>query len=142
MSQGIISIELKNSQTETGKLCDCIEDLGQSLGLTPKTVFGITLALEELFTNIVSYGFRDDHEHSIFIKVMRDDEMLVIRIEDDGLPFDPARADGPDLPCALEESEVGGLGIHIAKKMMDEFAYERRDDRNVITLKKHIVKKA
>jgi len=138
MSQGILSIELKNSQTETEKLCDCIENLGQSLGLTKKTVFGITLALEELFTNIVSYGFRDGLEHLICIKIMQEKEMLVIRIEDDGLPFDPAGADEPDLSCTLENNAVGGLGIHIARKMMDEFAYERRGGRNVITLKKYI----
>jgi serine/threonine-protein kinase RsbW len=138
MSQGILSIELKNSQTETEKLCDCVEDFGQSLGLAPKTVFGITLALEELFTNIVSYGFGDDLEHLIGIKIRLENEMLVIRIEDDGRPFNPASADAPDLECTLEESAVGGLGIHIAKKMMDDFTYERRDAINIITLKKYL----
>jgi anti-sigma regulatory factor (Ser/Thr protein kinase) len=138
MSQDILSFKLKNRQTEAKKLFNCIEELGLSLGLAPKTVFGIALAIEELFTNIVSYGFRDDMDHLICVRIIYEKEVLVFRIEDDGLPFDPACAQEPDLKCTLEESAVGGLGIHIAKKMMDEFAYERMNDRNVITLKKYI----
>lgn len=140
MPQGLFSIELKNNQQETKKLCHVVEALGQTLGLSGRTVFGITLALEELFTNIVSYAFTDSGEHRICISIAKENETLVIRIEDDGLPFDPVQAKAPELGCSLEESAVGGLGIHIAKKMMDAFSYERKKNRNITTLRKNIAR--
>jgi anti-sigma regulatory factor (Ser/Thr protein kinase) len=135
-----LSLELKNCQTETEKLCRCVEDLGETLGLAQKTVFAITLAIEEIFTNIVSYGFKDDHDHVIVVTLNREDGTLVIRIEDDGEPFNPENARKPDVNCPLEESKIGGLGIHLAKKMMDEFEYERRRNKNIITMKKYLLK--
>jgi len=140
MSMCNLSLELKNCQTETVKLCRCVEDIGASLGLARKTVFAITLAIEELFTNIVSYGFKDDHEHTIDVTFNQEDGTLVIRIEDDGVPFNPEKAKGPDVNCALDECRIGGLGILLAKKMMDEFDYERRRNRNIITMKKYLHK--
>ncbi len=140
MSMKDLSLELKNCQTETDKLCRCVEDLGASLGLAQKTIFAITLAIEELFTNIISYGFKDDHEHVIGITLNQEDRVLVIRIEDDGVPFNPEKARGPDTDCPLEKSKIGGLGIHLAKKMMDEFEYVRQQDRNIITMKKYLRK--
>lgn len=138
MSQCRVSLQLKNCQTETEKLCRCVEDFGKTAGLAPKAVFSLTLALEELFTNIVSYGFEDGAEHAIDITIDHDDGTLVVRLEDDGIPFNPETAEKPDVRCPLEESKIGGLGIHLAKKMVDEFVYERRNDKNIITMKKVI----
>lgn len=138
MSSCMFKMELKNCQTETDKLCRCVEDLGDSLGLTRKTTFAITLAIEELFTNIVSYGYNDDSEHSIHISITQENGTLVIQLEDDGIPFDPGEAEKPDTKCPVEESKIGGLGIHLAKKMMDEFVYERLNNKNIITMKKYI----
>ena len=135
-----LSLELKNAQTETEKLCRCINDLGRSLGLDKKTTFSISLSIEELFTNIVSYGFPDNGDHLICIDITEENGVLVIRIEDDGVPFDPARAERPDVKCPLENSKVGGLGILLARKMMDQFRYERRKDKNIITMKKFLSK--
>jgi len=135
---GKIQFNLKNCQTETAKLCSCVEDLGKTLDLTRKTVFAISLALEELFVNIVSYGFKDDLEHLIGVSIHQEDGTLVIRIEDDGIPFNPENEDAPDVKCPLEKSKIGGLGIHLARKMMDEIAYERRDGKNIIVMKKYL----
>lgn len=139
MSPCTLRLELKNAQSETERLCRCVEDFATSTGLDKKTAFRITLALEELFTNIVSYGFQDGLEHTIGITLEKENRALVFRIEDDGVPFDPMNAEAPDVKCPLEESKVGGLGIHLVKKMMDEIVYERRDDKNIITMKKFIM---
>jgi serine/threonine-protein kinase RsbW len=136
MSSEKISFELKNCLSETGKLCHCIEDIAQSLGLAKKDVFAINLALEELFTNIVSYGYSDADEHRINIYCALEDRALVIRIEDDGDPFNPVEAAPPDFNCPLEESKIGGLGIHLVKKMMDDVTYERMNEKNIIVMKK------
>ena len=138
MIPGEMKFNLKNCQTETAKLCSCVEDLGKTHALTRKTVFAISLALEELFVNIVSYGFKDDLEHLIGVCIHQENGTLVIRIEDDGIPFNPENEMSPDVKCPLEESKIGGLGIHLVKKMMDEITYERRDKKNVIIMKKHL----
>jgi len=133
-----LSLQLKNCQTETDRLARCIADVGRRLGLDRKTVFAVTLAIEELFTNIVSYGFQDDAEHVIGIDISTESQALTVRIEDEGRPFDPVLVDGPDVKCPLEDSKIGGLGIHLARKLMDEIAYERQDGKNIVILKKYI----
>ena len=61
-----------------------------------------------------------------------------MRIEDDGIPFNPVMAEEPDLECRIEDCRIGGLGIHLIKKLMDEVRYERVNDVNILYLKKKI----
>jgi anti-sigma regulatory factor (Ser/Thr protein kinase) len=65
---------------------------------------------------------------------------LTVVLEDDGVAFNPVARIPPELPCALDDCKVGGLGIHLVKNLMDEVCYERRGGTNVLTLKKSIDK--
>ena len=65
-------------------------------------------------------------------------ERIVVSIADDGIPFNPFDADTPDTDLALEERTLGGLGIHLVLKVMDKVAYQRRTDKNVLTLVKKL----
>ena len=138
MPQYKISFELKNSLSELDTLREHLEQYAESTGLSQKCTFEINLALEEIFTNIFSYGFTDNSEHWIKIKISYDDETLIIRIEDDGVPFNPVAAEKPDMKSPVEERKIGGLGIHLIKQFMDEIAYERIGDHNFLTMKKTI----
>jgi len=91
-----------------------------------------------LFTNIISYGFQDDKEHVVRITLTPENDLLCLCIEDDGKPFNPIEFESPDVSCSVEKCKIGGLGIHIMKKLMDEICYERCDDKNVLNLKKKI----
>jgi anti-sigma regulatory factor (Ser/Thr protein kinase) len=115
-----------------------MEKLGQTLQLTKKCVFEINLALDELFTNIISYGFEDDDEHEIKVTLTPENEIICLCIEDDGQPFNPIEAKKPDLECTVEDCKIGGLGIHLIRNLMDDICYERCGDKNVLTLKKSI----
>ena len=139
MAKKAYAFELKNDQSELERLCDKCEELGKTIGLSDKSVFEINLALDELFTNIISYGFKDQKEHSIKIDITFDDNQLYMRIEDDGIPFNPMAVSPPDFQCGIEECQVGGLGIHLIKKLMDDVQYQRVGDKNVIELKRKIV---
>jgi len=139
MAKKAYAFELKNDQSELDRLCEACEELGKSIGLSDKSVFEINLALDELFTNIISYGFKDQKEHSIKIDISVDDNQLHMRIEDDGIPFNPLAVKPPDFQCGIEECQIGGLGIHLIKKLMDDFQYQRVGDKNVIKLKRKIV---
>ena len=132
------SFTLKSNLSELETLCQQMEKFGQALGLSKKCIFEINLALDELFTNIISYGFADDDEHIIEVTLTPQNETLCLYIEDDGVPFNPVESREPDLSCTIEDCKIGGLGIHLIKNLMDEICYERCDDKNVITLKKNI----
>ena len=129
---------LKRNLSELETLCQQMERLGRRLGLTKKCVFEINLALDELFTNIISYGFEDEDEHEIKVTLTPQNETLCLCIEDDGIPFNPIEVEEPDLECNVESCKIGGLGIHLIRNLVDDICYERCGDKNVLTLKKSI----
>jgi len=134
------AFELKNDQSELERLCQKCEELGSSIGLSDKSVFEINLALDELFTNIISYGFQDQQEHIIKINITVEGNQLQMKIEDDGVPFNPLASEPPDVQCGIEECQIGGLGIHLIRKLMDDIKYQRVADKNVLLLKRQIKK--
>ena len=138
MAKNKVSFKLKSNLSELDALCQNLEKFGQSFGLSKKCIFEANLALDELFTNIISYGFDDKNEHTIKISISLQNDELVFNIEDDGIPFNPTKAETPDLECTIEECKIGGLGIHLAKNLMDEVCYQRCKNKNILTLKKNI----
>ena len=138
MAKNKVSFKLKSNLSELDALCQKLEKFGQSMGLSQKCIFEANLALDELFTNIISYGFDDKNEHTIRITISLQNDELVFNIEDDGMPFNPTEVESPDLECTIEECRIGGLGIHLAKNLMDEVCYQRCNDKNVLTLRKNI----
>ena len=133
-----VSYTFKNDLSEVEQLGCKVDRFGQKLGLPKKCLFEIHLAVEEHFTNVVSHGYKDDHEHKIKINLAHENNVVKIQIEDDGIPFNPLETSAPDVTCRLEDREIGGLGIHIAKHCVDEIKYQRINDRNVLTFKKYV----
>ena len=93
---------------------------------------------DELLNNIISYGFDDDGEHAIDIRIVIEETRVRVTIADDGIPFDPFSLAEPDTGLSVEERDVGGLGIHLVRNLMDEVSYERVGDRNVVTCIAHL----
>ena len=96
------------------------------------------MVFDELLNNVVSYAYQDDEAHDIEVRVEVAGDRLVVSIADDGIPFNPFDADTPDTGLALEDRTIGGLGIHLVLKVMDKVAYQRRTDKNVLTLVKKL----
>jgi len=140
MVKKIYTLELKNNLSELDRLCQHCEEIGQTIGASEKSIFEMNLALDELFTNIISYGFQDHQEHTIKINISIEGDLLEIRIEDDGVPFNPTESKTPDFQCGIEECKIGGLGIHLIKKLMDEIQYQRVADKNILFLRRKIRK--
>jgi anti-sigma regulatory factor (Ser/Thr protein kinase) len=132
------SFELENRLSELETLSQEVEAFGQEAGLSHKCVFQINLALDELFTNAVSYGFRDHDTHQIKFVFSLEGGTVIIRMENRGVPFDPDCVQPPDVKKTIETCDIGGLGLHITRQMVDDLAYERREGKNIITLRKHI----
>ena len=87
MKNGDYCFELKSKLSELETLCRHLEDCGNTMELPQKCRSEINLGLDELFTNIISYGFEDESEHQIKFSLAKAEETLVVEIEDDGIPF-------------------------------------------------------
>jgi len=107
--------------------------------VAPNVVFLVILAIEELVTNCIKYGYDDADAHTIDIELSVDASKLTMVVADDGHPFDPLAATPPDLSLAIEDRPIGGLGIHMLRELTDEMTYERRDGANRVTLIKRVV---
>jgi serine/threonine-protein kinase RsbW len=138
MSGKTHTFKLKSKLSELDKLCREVEAIGRTMGLPRRCVFEVNLALDELFTNIISYGYRDEAVHTIKVSITHTDNTLVLCIEDDGIAFNPMEVEEPELPCDIERCKIGGLGIHMIRKLMDEICYERCRGKNILTLKKKV----
>jgi len=131
-------IALKNDLNEVTRLADELQAFADGHGISQGTLFALNLALEELVTNIISYGFSDAGEHVISVTLDLDGRTLHVRIEDDANAFNPLERETPDLDAPLEERTVGGLGVHLVRKLMDDVRYERVGARNVLSMRKHM----
>ena len=97
-----------------------------------------SLTIEELVTNCIKYGYTDSNTHTVEIVFSVADGVLTIDVTDDGNPFNPLEAPGPDFSVAAEQRPIGGLGLHLLRELSDEQRYERRDGTNRLTLKKRM----
>ena len=133
--------ELKNYLSELKTLHQHLNNWGGDIGLPANSVLRINICLDELFTNIVSYGFDEDQEHKIKFTLSGDNNFVVINIEDNGIPFNPLEKIDPDFPDNVESANIGGLGIHIIRKLMDNVSHERKQGKNILTMRKNIQEK-
>ena len=104
----------------------------QSCG--PQTLYQAQLAAEEIGTNIIKYGFADELEHGITLRVECLADCFRLQILDDGQPFDARQVPEPDLEQNLEDRQPGGLGISLVRRMARRMDYERRNGANVLTI--------
>ncbi len=132
------SLRLHNRLLELDRVADAVETFGEAHGLSAKLRFQIRLALDELLTNIISYGYPEDGDHLITVAMAQEGSRLRFVLEDDARPFDPLTASTPDTMATPEERRIGGLGIHLVRTIMDRVAYERVDDTNRLILEKDI----
>jgi serine/threonine-protein kinase RsbW len=130
-----VETSILNKIRDLSRMPELVAQLAERQGLSADVVFGMNVALDEMLSNIIKYGYTDDAIHEIHIRLSVADGMLVAEIEDDGQPFDPC-AEGPvDVDAPLEERKVGGLGIHIVRALMAEVGYARVAGRNRLVMK-------
>lgn len=111
----------------------------EDLGVEHKVVYKIELALEEVLVNIASYAYDSEPgDIRIEYELLDSPRMIKIQIIDSGKEFNPLAHEDPDISLSVEEREVGGLGLFIVKNTMDEVKYDRRDNKNILTIKKKI----
>ena len=130
-----IETSILNKIRDLSRMPELVAQLAEEHGLSDETVFGMNVALDEMLSNIVKYGYTDDAIHEIHIRLSVNGQVLVAEIEDDGQPFDPCAAAPVDVDAPMEERKVGGLGIHIVRQLMTEVGYARVNGRNRLVMK-------
>ena len=102
-----------------------------------KTQFQIDVAVEEIFVNIAHYAYPGG-KGDVKLSVLDAGDSVKLRFTDSGVAFDPLKRTDPDITLSAEERSIGGLGIYMVKKSMDDVCYERKNDCNVLTLTKKL----
>lgn len=134
----VSSITILNNLKELTRLSEFIELFGEQAELPVKVIFELNLCLDELITNVVSYGYVDEEAHSIEITINRESDTVSLEIIDDGISFNPLTKDPPDTTLPLEERQLGGLGIHLVKSVMSDYTYMRDGANNILKLIKRL----
>jgi anti-sigma regulatory factor (Ser/Thr protein kinase) len=107
-------------------------------GLPASIRRSVNVALDELLTNTISYGFAGRGGGQVTIEAELGADRLSVTVTDDGRPFDPLGVASPDTALPVEQRKIGGLGLHLVRRLMDDVSYERRADRNVVVLAKRL----
>ena len=133
------NITIINQLEQLEYLADTMELISGEWDIPMNIALNLNLVLEEVVTNIIFYGYDDKDEHEININLSYKDNIIKVQIEDDGREFDPLQAPEPDKEKTIEESKIGGLGIHFVRTIMDDINYLRLGNKNRLTLTKHII---
>ena len=127
---------LRNDISELQRVTASISSLCAREGIPADMEYDLTLALEEMITNVVEHAGFGDREHVLTVRLSLNEDEFVAQIEDEGREFDPTQHPTPELDAPLAERKIGGLGIHLVRQIMESMEYERVDGRNVVTLRK------
>lgn len=117
-----------------------VENLAQRSGINGKRLIQLSVALEEVVVNIINHAYGQKGRGDILVGFDDQAEAVVVSLSDTGLAFNPLEAAEPDVEMALLDRPIGGLGIMMVKKLMDEVHYERRNNENILflTLNKNV----
>jgi anti-sigma regulatory factor (Ser/Thr protein kinase) len=110
-----------------------IEECADRFGLAAEKKFGLLLAMEEVFVNICHYAYPDGAGDAE-ISCRGDGDLFVLEISDYGRPFDVLALPEPDTELEIMDRPIGGLGIHLVRKLSDAVSYRRQDDRNMLRM--------
>lgn len=104
-----------------------------------RAMIQLNVAIDELFGNIAHYAYNPETGlATVKVEVTKDPMAVIITFIDKGVPYDPLKKEDPDVTKPIEEREIGGLGIYMVKKSMDEINYEYKDGKNILTIKKNL----
>ena len=134
------SIILTNDMQEVPRLKAFVEEMCQTAGFGEMDTAQLQVAIEEAVVNVISYAYPPDTRGDVMVEAASNDKRLKFTIIDSGKPFDPTVQAEVDTTLPTQERRIGGLGIHIMRKIMDSINYERMDNHNVLTLRKNFKK--
>ncbi len=130
------SITLPNDINTIPQLSQFIDEVAEDASLDASLAMSLNLAIEEAVVNVMQYAYSEGTQGTVTIVSTIAGGMLSFFISDSGKPFDPTAKVEVDTTMSAEERPIGGLGIHLIRQIMDDVAYERKGDKNILTLRK------
>ena len=116
-----------------------VDEQLEEVGCPMAAQISIDIAVEELFVNIASYAYAPGvGSVTIRVEILENPRTVVITFIDSGVPYDPLAKADPDVTLSAEERGIGGLGIFMVKKSMDDMVYEYENGQNILSIKKAI----
>ncbi|MBQ0009858.1 MAG: ATP-binding protein [Ruminococcus sp.] len=112
-----------------------VEEELEKLGCSMKTVTQFSIAVDEIYSNIVKYAY-ENTTGPAKVEILAEDGTVSLRFTDEGVPYNPVKKEDPDITLSAEERKIGGLGIFMVKKTMDDMRYEYVGGQNILTITK------
>jgi len=132
-----MTLELQATPEEVMRAVEALQDFARAQKASEKVVFELGLALEECGSNIVNHACKQDAQKNFQVTFDRVGNEIAIELRDPGPEFDPTLAEERPV-SACDEDIPGGWGVQLVRRYMDQIAYERNGDENVLRLRKRI----
>ena len=137
MKPEVYELEIAADTDRLPEVLSFIEQHLEEADCPPKAQMQIAVAAEEIFVNIARYAYAPDSGKAMVrIEFSPAPAAVTITFIDHGVPFDPLAKPDPDVTLSAEERGIGGLGIFMTKKTMDDVKYEYKDGQNILKMKK------
>jgi anti-sigma regulatory factor (Ser/Thr protein kinase) len=133
-------LTLPNDIETIPRLNEFIDGFCEEQGISMEISMSLNLAIEEAVVNVMNYGYPEGTVGYIDVEVDADKESITFVITDTGKPFDPTKKEDVDITLPAEKRGIGGLGIHLIRRIMDNIDYQYIDKKNILTLKKKLNK--
>lgn len=133
-------LTLPNDIETIPRLNEFINGFCEEQGISMEISMSLNLAIEEAVVNVMNYGYPEGTVGYIDVEVDADKESITFVITDTGKPFDPTKKEDVDITLPAEKRGIGGLGIHLIRRIMDNIDYQYIDKKNILTLKKKLNK--
>ena len=130
-------IEVPADMEHLDEVLDLVRNMMQDANVDETEGMKVEVCVEEMYTNIANYAYGEATGGAeVTCHVSDNPNELLIEFTDSGVPYNPLAKEDPNINAALEDRPIGGLGIYMTKKMMDNVSYEYRDGKNILTIKK------
>lgn len=131
-----VDLRISNDLAQIGIVRDTLDSLASELGIPARALMQLQVALDEVASNVVKYAWGDGGRHEFLVRITVRSDGVDLDLFDDGREFDPLSVQPPTRSADGPRPKPGGLGIHMVKKLVDSFSYERIDGRNHTMLSK------
>lgn len=130
IDENTFSFELEGNNESVIKIADICEEIREFWKLRQNHIFTLNLILEELISNTIFHGFKKQNNNYIHTTLTKFDYAIVIKIRDNGIPFNPMAVNTEPKNVKLDEKQIGGLGIHLVKTLSNKVEYQNINGEN------------
>ena len=129
-----LSQTIGNTLTSLPPLMTTVNRFLDQHTIPSEAIFRVNLAIEEIVTNIIKYGYDDTAPHTISVNLTLFPDMIRLQLKDDGHSFDPLQTPEPNIHVPLDQRKLGGLGLHLVRETVSRIAYRRKNGANLLEM--------